>query len=191
MKTDQKRWDDRYGPDEYALGREPNPFLKNHIRLLPPGRALDIAAGEGRNSVFLALHGFEVEAVDISKAGLAKARRLSREEGVRIRTVCADLDDFVIPREGYDLIADFYFLNRTLIPRMKRGVKQGGRVIFETYLLEHRDRGLGGPGHARYYLRPNELLHLFSDFRVLFYREGTFREGGRVKAVASLIAEKP
>jgi len=54
MKADQKRWDKRFGRKEFALGKEPNPFLKKNIRILPKGKALDIATGEGRNAVFLA-----------------------------------------------------------------------------------------------------------------------------------------
>jgi SAM-dependent methyltransferase len=190
MKADQKRWNDRFGREEFAFGKEPNPFLKKHIRLLPKGKALDIASGEGRNAVFLAQNGFEVDAVDISEKGLKKAQKLAREKGVKINTFLIDLDQYPIKKERYDLIANFYFLRRRLILRIKKGLKKGGKVIFETYLLEHRTLGTGGPKQAKYFLKPNELLGLFKDFRILFYREGIFREGGRKKAVASLIAEK-
>jgi len=190
MKSDQKRWDERFGKKEFALGKEPNPFLKKHIRLLPKGKALDIATGEGRNAVFLAQNGFEVDAVDISEKGLKKAQKFAGEKGVNINTFLVDLDQYPIGKERYDLIADFYFLRRRLIPRIKKGLKKGGKVIFETYLLEHRKLGTGGPKQAKYFLKPNELLRLFKDSRILFYREGIFREGGKRKAVASLIAEK-
>ncbi len=190
MKSNQKRWNDRFGKKEFALGKEPNPFLKKHIRLLLKGKALDIASGEGRNAVYLAQHGFEVDAVDISEKGLKKAQKLAREQGVKINTFLVDLGQYEIEKERYDLIANFYFLKRRLIPRIKKGLKKGGRVIFETYLLEHRTLGTGGPKQAKYFLKPNELLRLFKNFRILFYREGIFKEGGRKKAVASLIAEK-
>jgi len=190
VKADQKRWDKRFGRKEFALGKEPNPFLKKHIRLLPKGKALDMATGEGRNAVFLAQHGFEVNAVDISERGLKKVKKLAREKGVKINTFLVDLDQYPIEKERYDLIANFYFLKRRLIPRIKKGLKKGGKVIFETYLLEHRKLGTGGPKQAKYFLKPNELLRLFKDCRILFYREGIFKEGGRRKAVASLIAEK-
>ncbi len=190
VKVDQRRWDKRFSRKEFALGREPNPFLKKHIHLLPSGKALDIATGEGRNAVFLAQHGFEVDAVDISEKGLRKAQQLAREKGVKIKTFGVDLDRFQIEKERYDLIADFYFLKRRLIPRIKKGLKKGGRVIFETYILEHRTLGSGGPMQAKYFLKSNELIRLFKNFRILFYREGIFREGRKRKAVASLIAEK-
>jgi tellurite methyltransferase len=190
MKSDQTRWDKRFKGKGFALGKEPNPFLKKHLRYLPKGKAFDIAAGEGRNAVFLAQHGFDVDAIDISEKGLKKARQLARKMGVKIQTILSDLDDHPIKREEYDLIADFYFLKRGLVPRIKKGLRRGGRIIFETYTLEHRALGTEGPRQAKYFLRPNELLRLFSDFRILFYREGIFREGGKRKAVASLIAEK-
>jgi len=83
MKIDQKRWDERFKGKKLAFGKEPNPFLKKYLRLVPRGKALDIAAGEGRNAVFLAMHGFDVDAVDISERGLQKARKLAKEAGVR------------------------------------------------------------------------------------------------------------
>jgi len=190
LKSDQKRWNERFRGKGFAFGKEPNPFLKKHIRFLPKGKALDIAAGEGRNAVFLAQQGFDVDALDISEQGLKKGQKLAGEKGVKINTLPVDLDQYQIQKERYDLIANFYFLRRSLIPKMKKGLKKGGRVIFETYLLEQRNLGTGGPKQARYFLKPNELLRLFKDFRVLFYREGIVKESGRRKAVASLIAEK-
>jgi 2-polyprenyl-3-methyl-5-hydroxy-6-metoxy-1,4-benzoquinol methylase len=190
LRTDQKRWNRRFGRREFALGKEPNPFLKKNIHLLLKGKALDIASGEGRNAVFLAQHGFEVDAVDLSEKGLKKAKKLAQEKGVKMNTFLVDLDRYQIEKERYDLIANFYFLQRRLIPRIRKGLKKGGRVIFETYLLEHRTLGTGGPKQAKYFLKPNELLRFFKNFRILLYREGIFREGGRRKAVASLIAQK-
>jgi len=191
LKSDQKRWDERFKEEGFAFGKKANPFLKRHLFTLRKGKALDLAAGEGRNAVLLAQHGFDVDAVDISEMGLRKAQKLAKETGVKIHTLLADLDTFQIQREQYDLIINFYFLNRSLLPKIKRGLKKGGMVIFETYLLEHRKLRTGGPKDSRYFLRPNELLRLFKEFRILFYREGIFIEGGKRKAIASLIAEKP
>jgi hypothetical protein len=83
-----------------------------------------------------------------------------------------------------------YFLDRRLIPRIKKGLKKGGMVIFETYTTEQKELGTGGPGQTQYVLKPNELLRLFRDFHILFYREGVFKEGGKRRAIASLIARK-
>jgi tellurite methyltransferase len=190
LKSDQKRWDERFRGKNFAFGKEANPFLRRNIGLFPKGKALDIAAGEGRNAVFLAQHGFDVDAVDISERGLKKAKKLAKEMGVKVHTLLVDLDSYQIERERYDLIANFYYLNRRFIPKIKKGLKKGGKVIFETYLLEQRTLGTGGPKHSKYYLKHNELLKLFEGLRILLYREGIFKEGGRKKAVASLIAEK-
>jgi len=190
VKSDQKRWDERFKEKRFALGERANAFLIRHMGLLPKGKALDIATGEGKNAVFLAQHGFDVDGVDISEVGLKKAENLAREFGVEIHTVLADLDTYQIEKQCYDLIANFYFLNRSLIPKIKRGLKRGGMVIFETYLLEQRALSTVGPKNPKYFLKPNELLSLFKGFRILIYREGIFKEGGRRKAIASLIAQK-
>ncbi len=190
MKSDQKRWDRRFKAMKFAFGKKANPFLRGHIAFLPKGKALDLAAGEGRNAVFLADHGFKVDAVDISEIGLRKTQELAGKRIVKVHTVLADLDTYQIKRGEYDLITNFYFLDRNIIPRMKIGLKKGGMVIFETYLLEHRRLHTGGPKNPKYFLKPNELLQLFKGFRILAYREGIFEEGGKRKAIASLIAQK-
>jgi SAM-dependent methyltransferase len=190
LKSDQKRWDERFGKEEFALGKKANPFLKRHIALLSRGKALDIATGEGRNAVFLAENGFDVDAVDISEVGLKKTKKLAKETGVKIHTFHADLNTYQIEPAQYDLIINFYFLKRNLIPKIKKGLKKGGKVIFETYILEHRNLSICGPKQAKYFLKPNELLSLFNGFRILLYREGVFNEGGKRKAIASLIAQK-
>ena len=190
MQEDLERWDEKYRESEFGPGQEPSTILKKYIRLFPKGRALDIAAGEGRNAIFLAEHGFEVDAVDISGVALNRARKLARARGVKIRTIVADLDRYPIPGDLFDLIVDFNFLDRRLISGIKRGLKKGGMVVFESYLAEQKSIGLDGPSNPKYLLKPNELLRLFRDFRILFYREGIFREGGSRKAIASLIAQK-
>jgi len=190
MKSDQERWDKKYQGEEFAYGKKPNAFLKKHLSSLEKGVALDLASGEGRNAVFLAENGWKVDAVDISPVGVRKARRLAKEAGVKINFRQADLDFYPIAKEKYDLISILYFWDRRLIPRLKRGLKKGGRILFETYTFETLFRGLEGPREAKYLLKANELLDLFRDFRVLFYREGIFQERGRRKAIASLLAEK-
>ncbi len=190
MKEDQTRWDKRYRERKSDLNRGPNSLLKKSLRFLPKGKALDLAAGEGRNAVFLAEHGFEAEAVDISPVAINRARKLAKARGVRIEAIAADLDTYRLRPGRYDLVLNFYFLDRRLIPRLKKGLKKGGVVVLETYTTEQKKLGAGGAGQSHYVLKPNELLHLFRGFHVLFYREGVFREGGKRRAIASLIARK-
>jgi len=190
MKEDQKRWDKRYRERKPDLNRGANTILKKYLPFLPKGKALDLAAGEGRNAIFLAEHGFQVEAVDISPVAISRARKLARAKGVRIKAMAADLDAYRLLPGRYDLVLNFYFLDRRLIPRIKKGLKKGGMVVFETYTAEQKKLGTGGPGQTQFVLKPNELLRLFRGFHVLFYREGVFTEGGKRRAIASLIAQK-
>jgi tellurite methyltransferase len=190
MKEDQKRWDERYRERKLDLNRGANSILKKYLRLLPKGKALDLAAGEGRNAVFLAEQGFEAEAIDISPVAISRARKLAKARGVKIKAMAADLDAYPIPEKEYEVILNFYFLDRRLIPRMKRGLKKGGMVVFETYTTEQKKLATGGPGQTQYLLKPNELLRIFRGFHILFFREGVFREGGKRRAIASLIAQK-
>jgi SAM-dependent methyltransferase len=89
-------WDERYAPDEYVFGTEPNEFLRDHADRIPPGRVLSLGEGEGRNAVFLAERGHTITAIDASPRGLAKARALADARGVdaRIDTIVADLTDY-------------------------------------------------------------------------------------------------
>ncbi len=174
---DQTRWDQRYAGEEYALGVEPAAFLKEHIGKLGAGRALDIAAGEGRNAVFLAQHGFTVDAVDISPVGLRKAEALAQKRGVEIKTIEANLEDYELGAARYELVAVFYYLQRDLTPKIKRALKPGGLVVYETYNVDH------GSMSRKYLLKKGELKKMFEDFDILHYAE----EG----AVSSLIARKP
>ena len=190
MKTDQQKWDKKYREKNFPNGEKPNSFLKNHIRLLGQGKVLDIASGDGRNAVFLAQNGWKVDAVDISPVALQKAQQLARRKEVKIRTIQSDLDSFPIEKGKYDLIAIFYFLDRRLISRIKQGLKKGGRIIFETYLADPAAQKLDAPENRKYLLKPNELLTRFGGFRVLFYREGVFKEGRKKRAIASLLARK-
>jgi len=190
MKEDRKRWDLKYKDREFEASHGVSPILKKYLRLFPRGKALDLAAGEGRNAVFLAEHGFEAEAVDISPVAMSRARKSARARGVTIRAAAEDLDTYSILRGHYDVILNFYFLDRHLIPGIKKGLKKGGMVVFETYTAAQKKLGTGGPGQDKYLLKPNELLRLFRGFHVLFYREGVFREGGKRRAIASLIAQK-
>jgi SAM-dependent methyltransferase len=190
MQEDQERWDERYREWKLDLNRGANTLLKKYLRFLPKGKVLDLASGEGRNAVFLAERGFEAEAVDISPVAISRARKLAKARGVKIKAMAADLDTYRLLPGRYDLILNFYFLDRRLIPRIKRGLKKGGIIIFETYTTEQKKLGTGGPGQTQYLLKPNELLRLFRGFHILFYREGVFQEGGKRRAIASLIARK-
>jgi tellurite methyltransferase len=170
--------------DEYDP--HPSRFLVDHIQLLPRGRALDIAMGAGRNAIYLARMGFEVDGVDISAGAIRTALRQAGEQGVKIRAEVADLEkNYRIEPDLYDVIVCFNYLQRSLMPRIKTGIKKGGMIVYETFIIDQER--FGHPRNPDFLLRHNELLNIFRDFRCLRYREGIIEDR---KAVASLIAEK-
>lgn len=182
---DKERWDSKYGGTEYLFGKEPIPFLRQHVSLLPKGRVLDLAMGEGRNGVFLAGQGFQVTGLDISEKGLEKARALAAERGVRITTRVVDLEDYRAEQNAYDVVLCIYYLQRGLFPRIKEALKPGGMAVVETYTVEHLK--YRPQFRKEYLLEVNELLELFRDFTIIRYE---FHDDGSA-AYASLIARKP
>jgi tellurite methyltransferase len=188
LEGDRQHWDNIFNTPAYVFGKEPAPFLSSHLKLLPPpGRALDIAMGEGRNAVFLAKHGFNVTGVDISEVAIAKAKRLARENRVVVRVVNADLSTYTIRPGTYDLIVNIDFLLRDLIPQIKRGLKKGGVVVFENYTMDQLKNAGGATLQKEFLLKKGELAELFKDFKILVYEE---TNDGK-NAFASLIAQKP
>ena len=173
---------------DHSSSKEPSRLLRQLIPLLPKGRALDIACGEGRNAIFLAKNGYHVNAIDISSVALEKGAEAARREGLEINFIHVDLEVYQIPADTYDLIINFNYLQRSLVPSIKRGLKKGGVIIFETYTIEQKD--FGHPKNPDFLLKPNELIKLFSDLHIFFYREGVFEEKGYRKAIASLAGRK-
>lgn len=165
---------------------EPARFLVDNIRLLPVGRALDVAMGNGQNAIYLARMGFDVEGVDISPEAVGNTLELARKAGVTISARIADLEGkYHITKGVYDVIICFNYLQRSLIPVIKDGLREGGIVVYETFIVDQAQ--FGKPRNPDYLLKHNELLDMFRDFRCLRYREGIME--GR-KAIAGIIAEK-
>lgn len=177
----------------HAHGGLPSLFLEEIFRgeswAVKPGRALDVATGEGRNALYLAARGFRVDAIDHSSAALAAAREAARAKHLEVNFIEADLERADLPAAAYDLIVNFNYLDRALVPKIKNALKPGGRVVFETFLVDQKE--IGHPKNPDYLLVHNELLDLFRDFRVLYYREGKFTERGVQAYKAGLFAEKP
>ena len=183
MKQDRIRWNARYRTKVYA--NEPSRIIRAFYALAPQGRALDIACGTGRNALFLADRGFQVDAVDISDVVM---ERLA-DRHPRVHPICADLDTFDIPRECYSLVLNIRFLSRRLFPYIREALIPGGILIFETYLERPGDDSYR-PSCRDHLLRDNELLHAFLSLRVLFYQE-TKQDGPEGPShVASLVAQK-
>jgi len=172
--------------DIHENGFEPTQFLVENVELLPKGQVLDVAMGSGRNAIYLARLGFEVEGVDMSPEAVNTALESAEKVGVTIRAQVADLEgNYYIEKGAYDVIICFNYLQRSLISQIKDGLRQGGMVVYETFIIDQVQ--FGKPKNPDYLLRHNELLNMFRDFRCLRYREGVIK-GPR--AIASIVAQK-
>ena len=165
---------------------KPSQFLVENLRLLPTGRVLDVAMGYGRNSIYMAKKGFEVEGIDISSKAVNSALVAAGNEGVKIKAAVVDLEgSYEVEKEAFDVIICFNYLQRSLIPKIKQGVTVGGMIVYETYIVDQPR--FGRPKNPDYLLQHNELLHMFRDFRCIRYREGVIEDR---KAVAGIVVEK-
>jgi len=146
-------WDQRFGLDEYAYGREPNQWLKIRIESMTPkpnAQALFPADGEGRNAVWAATKGWKAEVFDLSKEGMKKCFLLAEAHQV---TVDYHIDDLVtrsFEQEKYDLIACSWFHTPSVIrkrhmPRMLHSLNPGGHFVMEGYHQSQLPLSSGGP----------------------------------------------
>jgi SAM-dependent methyltransferase len=183
MLRDRLKWNDKYHSRKYPDA--PAGIVKRYFSLVGGKRALDIAAGNGRNAVFLAGQGFVVDAVDIADRGLVQFA--GKHAG--IHPICADLDDYVIAANRYDLIVNIKYLNRRLYPHIREGLAPGGVLIFETF-LESQQPSSDQPGCCDYLLRENELLHAFLSLQVVFYNEAADEKDAETARLATLVGIK-
>lgn len=180
------------GPARVRLW-EPNPFLAEclpriveEVRVEP--RALDIACGSGRDAVFMAFGGFAVTALDVLPDALARARDLARRSGVALETRLHDLEREPLEDEAaYDLVLVVSYLQRSLMPAIRRAVRPGGFVVYETFLARQAEI-FGKPRSPDHLLAPGELAAEFADWRVIEDREGL---AAPRRLAASLLARKP
>ncbi len=146
-------WDERYAADEYAYGKNANDFLTARHGVLPKGKILCLADGEGRNSVFLARQGYEVTAVDLSLAGLEKGKKLALEYGVEVNFVHADLAGFDVGDNCWDGVVSIFchlppVIRSALHGKVVNGLKKGGVFLAEAYTPQQLNYGTGGPPDA-------------------------------------------
>jgi SAM-dependent methyltransferase len=168
-ERDRDRWEDAYARGVVARAG-PAPFLADHCGLLPPGRTLDLAAGSGRNALFLAERGHRVLAADVARAGLRQLR--GRTPAVDV--VQVDLDHPCFRIASFDNVVCINFLDRKLLPSMLRWLRPGGVLLVDTFLVDQRE--VGHPRDPNFLLDHNELLDRLREARVVRYREGAVVE---------------
>ena len=151
MQSERKKWDARY-QDSQDERPEPDPYLiEAYTKFVSPlfprqGRALDVAGGMGRHAIWLARQGWYTTLLDISPVALDAARKWSSGEHLRLEFVEADLDDYLLPEDAFDLITVFNFLQRSLFLSLQQCLCPGGVIIYKTRMPVHN--GCGCAGHT-------------------------------------------
>ena len=198
-----ERWNQRFAVAEYVFGAAPNAFLASHASVFKPGqRALCVADGEGRNSVWLAEQGLEVVAFDFSPVALEKARRLAANRGVRVRYELATVYDWHWPQAAFDVVAAIFVqfaeppMREFLFERMIAALKPGGLVLVEGYTPAQLKYGTGGPKQVDQLYTEELLRQAFGSLEIVELKayeeeldEGTRHRG--MSAVIDLVARKP
>lgn len=148
-----------------------DPWLLKILPLLPSGRALDVACGRGRNALLLAERGMAVTALDISEEALNQLEREAASRGLRIETRRVDLEaQSQLPATHFDLVIDFFYLHRPLLPALRRAVRPGGVAVLRTF--SNAGPFAGTPAAAEFVLNPGELLEIFAGWDILLHEEG-------------------
>lgn len=191
-----KRWNDRFAKDGYVFGAEPNEWLRQKASVWNRGsKILCVADGEGRNSVWLAKQGHDVDAFDISEVGIAKARRLADDNQVNVNFTLADCDSFSWQKEHYDGVAAVFVqfadpaLRERLFRNMVRSLKPGGRLLLIGYTPKQLEYGTGGPSVLSHLYTPQLLQDAFGSLAIeaLEAYETELAEGDGHKGISAVI----
>ena len=196
-------WNARYAGDDYLFGTEPNAYLREQAHRWPAGsRLLCVADGEGRNSVWLARQGHQVDAFDVADSGVAKARRLAGQAGVQVGFEVADCDTWAWPEARYDGVIAVFIqfadpaMRERLFARMVAALKPGGLLLLQGYTPRQLELKTGGPGIASHLYTADSLRKAFAGLTLLDLRdyEQELHEGDRhrgLSALVGLVAQVP
>jgi SAM-dependent methyltransferase len=168
----RERWNRRWsGEERVHASTAPSRFLVAEVAGLPPGAALDLGCGAGRNAVWLAEQGWRVTAVDFSDVALRMARALADERRVAVEWIEADALGWTPPPRGYDLVCVLYLQlpapeRRIVLARAAEAVRPGGTLLVLGHDLENLTAGWGGPTQADVLFTPDDVVAEIGDLRV-------------------------
>lgn len=181
-KTYTNPWDERFSPDNYFYGEEPNEFFQDQINALKPGKALFPAEGEGRNAVYASKLGWEVYAFDTSAEGRRKALKLAEKNNISINYQIASYQSFNPSPSGYDLIVCIYAHTpnrREVHQHLLSMLRTGGIFILEGFSKEQMNYSSGGPKNPKMLFSISEIESDFNsmtdlhvDKHIIFLSEG-------------------
>lgn len=192
----RQTWDERFSQPDFLFGTEPNLYLASQRHLLSSGKkALAVADGEGRNSVWLAQQGLEVDAFDISAVGVAKARTLAQSASVSVNFNISDCDSWSWQPEAYDYVVAIFIqfadpdLRQRLFADMVTTLKPGGYLILQGYTPKQLEYKTGGPGLLDNLYTPELLRSAFAELAILDLQvyEAVLSEGQQHSGLSALI----
>lgn len=195
-------WDKRFSGPDYLFGTAPNRYLANQQHLFEPGkRALAVADGEGRNGVWLAQQGVQVDAFDFSPVAVAKARALAARSGVAVNYQVTDCDGWSWEPDAYDYVVAIFVqfadpeLRARLFANIARTLKPGGYLVLQGYTPRQLDYRTGGPSILEHLYTPAMLREAFAGLRIVELRdyEDELDEGTRhigKSALIGLVAQR-
>lgn len=171
-------WDTRYDTDNFVYGREPNGFFASSIKDLSPGKVLLPGEGEGRNAVYAAGLGWEVDAFDQSGVAAEKARYLMEAEGVQVNYRVSELAEYLFKEEHYDLVGLIFFhaipsVRQLLHSQVMKSLKPGGTLILEAFHTSQLGNATGGPQALEMLYDGNILTTDFSSLKTEILEELT------------------
>ncbi|NOR61503.1 MAG: methyltransferase domain-containing protein [Rhodobacteraceae bacterium] len=193
-------WDKRYSGKAFAYGTTPNDFLRAQAHNLPLGDVLSLGEGEGRNAVFLAGLGHKVSALDGSQVGLEKAQAFAKDQGVEIKTIHADLANYQIEENRWDVIVSIFChlppdIRRKTHRQIAAALRPGGCLILEAYTPQQLEYKTGGPPTAAMMMDLESLRaelgaleFEFAQEGIRDVQEGAFHSG--TGATVQLVARK-
>lgn len=189
--SSREKWNRIYSAGSDRVQYAPIELLRDYAHLLPErGTALDLACGLGANAMFLAARGLETCAWDISPVAIEKLRRAAAGQGIDIHAEVRDVETVPFEKERFDVIVIGRFLVRRLAGAIVKALKPNGLLFYQTFIAEKVDDC--GPSNPTFLLRENELLDLFRELRIVFYREeGLLGDHSRgLRNQAQLIGER-
>lgn len=187
-------WDARYASQEYIYGKAPNVFLEEVLNKIEPGKILFLGEGEGRNAVYAASLGWEVDAVDYSSAGKEKADKLAAEKNVKINYQAENLADYNPRKNYYDAVVLIYLhldeeLRESVSFKSISALKSGGKIILEAFEKEQLKYSSGGPASEDLLYSLSEIAEDFMDleFEKFSKEHIDLNEGNKHKGKAAVI----
>lgn len=194
-------WQKEYKQKEFYWGLKPNPLLNKFINIIPKGKALDVGAGEGRNSIFLAKNGFEVDAIDKISEGLKKCEKIAKEDNLLINTQSCNIKRFNFGKEKYSIILAVSVLDflkkseiETMLKKMKESLTKEGFILLSVFSvkdlmhkvikekklkeIEKNTFFLSKYKTYRHFFTKKEIKEMFSGFKIIYLKQKKIKDTG-------------